>query len=226
MTGISRGVGYEIASRFLAEGAQIIGVARDADRLARAVRVLDPAGRALVPVVADLATDGFEAAIVEVVRSRWGALDILINNAAVMLDRDAPGVLSGPPGALERTLTINLMGPYRLTAQLLPYLEQGHEPRVIHVSSGAGTLEAMKTTGIASYRLSKWALNGMTMLMAAELAGRVAVNAFDPGWVRTDMGGPQAPGTPAESAEGALTLATAPFEETGKFWKDGKEIPY
>ena len=49
---------------------------------------------------------------------------------------------------------------------------------------------------------------------------------FDPGWVKTDLGGPHAPGSPEDSAEGALALVTAPFAETGKFWKDGREIPY
>jgi hypothetical protein len=64
------------------------------------------------------------------------------------------------------------------------------------------------------------------MLSAAHLRGEVAVNAFDPGWVKTDMGGPNAPGSPVESAEGALAVVTLPFPVTGKFWKDGREIPF
>ena len=66
----------------------------------------------------------------------------------------------------------------------------------------------------------------MTMLMAGELEGRVSVNGFDPGWVRTDLGGPNAPGTPEESARGALGLVLAPWSESGKFFKDGAEIPW
>jgi NAD(P)-dependent dehydrogenase (short-subunit alcohol dehydrogenase family) len=84
----------------------------------------------------------------------------------------------------------------------------------------------MRDRHIASYRLSKWALNGFTLLLASELQGKVSVNAFDPGWVKTDLGGPNAPGSVVESAVGALALATLPFTETGKFWKDGKEIPF
>jgi NAD(P)-dependent dehydrogenase (short-subunit alcohol dehydrogenase family) len=105
-------------------------------------------------------------------------------------------------------------------------LYEGREPRIVNVSSGAGTFAAMKERKIASYRLSKWALNGLTLLLAGELAGRVAVNAFDPGWVKTDLGGPNAPGSPLESARGALSIVTLPFTETGKFWKDGQEFPF
>jgi NAD(P)-dependent dehydrogenase (short-subunit alcohol dehydrogenase family) len=228
LTGISRGIGFAIARRFLPEGAEIIGISRDRERLARAERELEPlaAGR-LTTFAVDLEDPGAPESIARAVAERWGALDILFNNAAVMLDPEgSTGLLAEPPGILERSLDINLWAPFRLTRALLAALERGREPRVIHTSSGAGSFAAMRSTDIAAYRLSKWALNGLTMLMAAELKNNIAVNAFDPGWVKTDLGGPHAPGSPEESAEGALALATAPFAETGKFWKDGREIPY
>ena len=123
-------------------------------------------------------------------------------------------------------MTTNLMAPYRWCRALLPALERGREPRIVNVSSGAGNLASMQLTDIPTYRLSKWALNGLTLLLAGELKGRVSVNAFDPGWVKTDLGGPRAPGSPTESAVGALALVTLPFVESGKFWKDGAEIPF
>jgi NAD(P)-dependent dehydrogenase (short-subunit alcohol dehydrogenase family) len=228
LTGISRGIGLSIARRFLPEGAEIIGVSRDPERLACAARELEPlASGRLTTLAVDLEARGAEEPIARAVAERWGALDVLFNNAAVMLDPEGSrGLLAEPPGILERSLDINLWSPFRLTRALLGALERGREPRVIHTSSGAGSFAAMGATDIASYRLSKWALNGLTLLMAAELNGKIAVNAFDPGWVKTDMGGPHAPGSPEESGEGALALVTAPFAETGKFWKDGREIPY
>ena len=84
----------------------------------------------------------------------------------------------------------------------------------------------MRQRDIPTYRLSKWALNGLTLLLSGELEGAVSVNAFDPGWVKTDLGGPNAPGSPTESARGALALVTMPFAVSGKFWKDGAEIPF
>jgi NAD(P)-dependent dehydrogenase (short-subunit alcohol dehydrogenase family) len=118
------------------------------------------------------------------------------------------------------------LAPFRLTQALLPLLRKGREPRVVHVSSGAGTFAALGEPKILSYRLSKWALNGLTQIQAAELRGQVAVNALDPGWVKTDLGGPRAPGTVEDSARAGLALLLEPFATTGKLFKDGKEIPF
>ncbi|MFO7178105.1 MAG: SDR family NAD(P)-dependent oxidoreductase [Pseudomonadota bacterium] len=226
ITGISRGVGFETARSFLAEGAELVGTASDPARLEAARRALDPEGRRLTVVAADLTDPSAPEVIARAARERWGALDVLFNNAGVQLDGSARGLLDGTEAVFERSLDVNLRAPYRLCRACLPLLLEGREPRIVMVSSGAGNFESMRSPGIASYRLSKWALNGLTMLLATELAGKVAVNAFDPGWVKTDLGGPNAPGTPVESARGALALVTLPFSETGKFWKDGSEIPF
>jgi len=226
ITGISRGVGLETARLFLREGAEVLGVAKDPERLERAARELDPKNGRLSVVQAELTASDAPARIAAAVAERWGALDLLFNNAAVQIDGSVQGILAASEATFDAALAINLVGPYRLCRALLPALLAGREPRIVNVSSGAGNFESIRTLGIPSYRLSKWGLNGLTLLMAAELAGKVAVNAFDPGWVKTDLGGPNAPGSPTESALGALAIATLPFETTGKFWKDGSEIPF
>lgn len=228
ITGISRGVGFETAKLFLAEGAEVLGVAKDPARLDRAVTALGGTDSGQLQVLAtDLALPESAVRIADAVEKRWGALDILLNNAAIMLEpKDAAGLYAEPSGMLGKTIEANLLSPFQITRALLPLLERGVEPRIGFVSSGAGTFSALKDPGIASYRLSKWALNGLVMLLAQEFLGRVAVNAFDPGWVKTDLGGPQAPGTPDQSALGALALVTLPFSTSGKFWKDGMEIPF
>lgn len=226
ITGVSRGIGFETTRLFLAQGAQVLGTARDPSRLEAARRELDPEGGRLSVLSADLETPGAAERIAAAAVERWDALDVLFNNAGVQLDAGAQGFTDGKEAAFQRSLAVNLVGPYRLALALLPLLRRGREPRIVNVSSGAGNFESMRSPGIASYRLSKWALNGFTMLLAAELAGKVAVNAFDPGWVKTDLGGERAPGHPSESARGALALVCAPFAETGKFWKDGREIPF
>jgi len=225
LTGVSRGIGFETAKRALAEGARVLGVAKDEARLAKATESLRGLGD-FAPLRADLREPGAPRRVEDAVRERWGALDVLFNNAAILIAGAARSFEDEPSLALEESLEANVLAPYRLSMRLLPLLRAGREPRIVNVGSGAGTFEGVRLGGIASYRLSKWALNGLTLLLATHLAGHVAVNGFDPGWVKTDLGGPNAPGSPVDSAEGALAVLTLPFEVTGKLWKDGVEIPF
>lgn len=226
LTGVSRGVGLETARGLLREGADVLGVARDAARLEQAGRELtELAPGRFEGLCVELGAPGFDERVAAAVQQRWGALDVLLNNAGVMLSHE-PGILGEAPDVVRQTMEVNLFAPLTLARTLLPLLEAGNEPRIVNVSSGAGTLEGIWEPGIASYRLSKWSLNGLTMLQAAELKGRVSVNALDPGWVRTDLGGPKAPGHPSESAQAALRALLVPFEVTGKLFKDGDVIPY
>ncbi|MEK7766189.1 MAG: SDR family NAD(P)-dependent oxidoreductase [bacterium] len=216
ITGVSRGVGFQIAMRFLAEGAQVLGVARNAANLARAARELRAYGKVCGFVRADVGTPAAGRKVAAAAKRRWGAVDLLINNAAV-----SPG---GKPFAhegeheLDETLRINVVGPHRMTRALLPLLLKGRRPRVVNVSSGAGSEWSITHgAGMASYRLSKYALNGLTKLYALQLKGKVSVVAMDPGWVKTDMGGPDAPDSPRLSAERALVIALLPFKVTGTY---------
>lgn len=224
ITGTSRGVGLESARLFLQAGARVIGAARDPRRLAATAKQLESLGE-FHAVTLDLSQPGFEKdAIAAVVSHFGGVLDVLFNNAGIMPAHQ--GITAEPAGSLEETLQVNLIAVHNLTRALLPALLKGHEPRIMNTSSGAGNFGAVGENSLASYRVSKFALNGLTLNWAGALAGKVAVNAFDPGWVKTDLGGPSAPGTPQESARGALAVALLPFGVTGKFWKDGKEIPW
>lgn len=226
LTGVSRGVGLAAARLLLDNGAELIGVARDADRLELATSELqERAPGQFVGVCADVSANGAPAEIADAVAKRWDALDVMIHNAGVMLHHEG-GLMSEPEGILEQSLNINLMAPLALSRAVLPLLLKGTEPRILNVGSGAGSFEGMKEPGIASYRLSKWALHGMTMLQAQELEGQVAVHGFDPGWIRTDLGGPNAPGTPEEAAAGMLAAVRMGPERSGLFVKDGGEIPW
>ncbi len=226
ITGVSRGVGFETAKLFLREGARVLGVARDASRLSSAAEVLSSLGD-FAALQADVCDGAARHRVVDAVRGRWGALDVLFNNAAILVNVGEPQSFEDEPeGTFARTMETNFVAPHRLSMALLPLLREGHEPRLVHVGSGAGTFDGLHEDGLASYRLSKWAIHGLTMLSSKQWAGEIAVNAFDPGWVKTDMGGPNAPGSPVESAAGALAVVTLPHHVTGKFWKDGREIPF
>lgn len=226
LTGVSRGVGLAAARVLLDAGARVLGVAQDPQRLELVRAELDArAPGRFSAVAADLAAPTAPEAIRRAAVEFLGAIDILVNNAGVMLWRD-DDILGEPDGILEQTLAVNLLAPHRLLRALLPQLLSGHEPRVLNVSSGAGTHHGLTESGIASYRVSKWALNGLTLAQALELRGKVAVNAFDPGWLKTDLGGPKAPGVPEDGAAGLLATLLLPASETGKFFKNGQEIPW
>jgi NAD(P)-dependent dehydrogenase (short-subunit alcohol dehydrogenase family) len=230
ITGLSRGIGRATARLFLAEGASVLGCARDEARLAATrAALLEEAGEDAAArfdaFPLDLARPDAPARAAEWIAARWGALDVLVNNAAIMTE--GPATLDDEPeGTLERTLEVNLLAPYRLARALIPLLRAGREPRIVHVTSGAGTFAALSEPGISSYRISKWALNGLVRLQAEQLRGAIAVNGLDPGWVKTDLGGPRAPGVPEDSARAALALLREPFATTGQLWKDGRQIEF
>ncbi|WP_104525810.1 SDR family NAD(P)-dependent oxidoreductase [Blastococcus atacamensis] len=225
VTGGSRGVGRAIVHRLVEAGADVLATGRDAPLLAELAEELGGGPGSIGVVAADITEDRAPAVLSGAVARRWGALDALVSNAGVMLAR-AERFEDEPDGTLEETVAVNLVAPHRLVVALLPALRAGAEPRIVHVSSGAGTREGMAEPGIGSYRVSKYALNGLVLMQAAQLRGEVAVNALDPGWVRTGLGGDQAPGTVAESAAGAMALLGLPATVTGRIFKDGEEISF
>jgi NAD(P)-dependent dehydrogenase (short-subunit alcohol dehydrogenase family) len=221
LTGASRGVGYETVKLFSAEGAEIIGVARDGAKLAALARDV-PGFQGIVGDITDRALGGHLA---EAVQQRWGAFDLLINNAAIQ--EFNAGFHAEPLDALERNLTTNVLSAHWLIHALLPLLKRGKEPRIINVSSGAGKLEALRSEpNMPAYRLSKLLLNGLSISYAGDLKGQVAVNSLDPGWLKTDLGGPNAPGEPPDGAVRMLELACKPFSVTGGFWYGAEAIDF
>jgi len=221
LTGASRGVGKEAVRLFSAEGAEIIGIARDGQKLSALAQEF-PNFQGLV---GDITDRGLAARVATAVQSRWGALDLLINNAAIQ-EYNA-GFHAEPLDTLERNLTTNVLSAHWLIHALLPLLKRGVEPRIINVSSGAGKLSAVRDEpNMPAYRLSKLLLNGVTLSYAGDLKGQVAVNSLDPGWLKTDLGGPNAPGEPPDGAVRMLELATKPFSVTGGFWYGAEPIDY
>jgi NAD(P)-dependent dehydrogenase (short-subunit alcohol dehydrogenase family) len=221
LSGASRGVGYETVKLFCGEGAEIIGVARDGARLAALSREFST----FQGLTGDITDRGLGSHLAAAVKERWGALDVLLNNAAIQ-EYNA-GFHAEPVDALERNFTTNVLSAHWLIHALLPLLEAGREPRIVNVSSGAGKLSVVKEeASMPAYRLSKLALNGLTLAYAGDLKGKVAVNSLDPGWLKTDLGGPNAPGQPADGALRMLELVTKPFDVTGGFWYGAEQIEF
>ncbi|MFS0879113.1 SDR family NAD(P)-dependent oxidoreductase [Metabacillus niabensis] len=124
-------------------------------------------------------------------------------------------------------MATNFFGVYDVIRSFIPLMEKQGYGRIINISSEYGANSELSYPGVGAYKLSKFALNGLTRLVAAEVNGDIKINAVDPGWVRTDMGGPSAPKTPREAAESIIWLATIGHEgPSGAFFRDGKQIPW
>ncbi len=209
ITGGSRGIGYRISELFLAEGAQVLAVSRSAAKLEGAKEQLP----SLATLVADVSVASDVDRIVAWAENEWGALDILVNNAGV-LDESETGLTEGADDTFLTTMQVNVHGAYFCTKRFLPLLLRSDDPRILNVGSSSGILgPGMRD----SYGVSKAALHALTLATANELKGKVAVNAIDPGWVRTDMS-PNGPGDPRWSAAGALSIVTRPDKITGRLF--------
>jgi len=123
-------------------------------------------------------------------------------------------------------LRTNTLGALLLAQAFVPFLKKSDAPRIVNVSSGGGQLADGADGWAPAYCISKTALNGVTVQLAAALP-KFAVNSVCPGWVRTDMGGASATRSVAEGASGVVWLASeAPHSMTGKFFRDRKVIPW
>ena len=142
-------------------------------------------------------------------------LDVLVNNAGVLLDDDKD-VLTTTPELFETTLRTNTLGALLVSQMFVPFLKKSDAPRIVNVSSGGGQLADGADGWAPAYCISKTAMNGVTSQLAAALP-KFAINSVCPGWVRTDMGGPDATRSVAEGASGIVWLVSdAPQRETGK----------
>ena len=226
VTGGNRGIGFELCRQLLSLGATVILTARDKDRGEDAVRRLEAQDGKLFLFPLDVCDDLGPQKLAEFVTSQFGHLDILINNAGVALDKFVPSA-DLDVAILRDTLETNVLGVFKVTQALVPLLKESGDARVVNVSSQLGSLSAMTGYTLA-YRMSKTALNAMTRVWAAEFQSEnVLVNSVCPGWVRTELGGDDAPVTAEEGAQQILALARIPQQgPSGTFRRDGVEHPW
>lgn len=230
VSGANRGIGFEIARGLARLGVLAVIGARDPKDGMAAAEKLQSEGLDIPVVALDVDREGSAAEAVAEVQRLYGRLDILVNNAAILID--GPGGFKASlfdltADTLRQTFETNLLGPIRLIQAAGPVMRAQEYGRIVNISSTAGQLCEMGS-GYPAYRMSKAALNALTRIAAAELNGaNIKVNSMCPGWVKTDMGGANAERSPAEGADTAVWLATLPDDgPTGGFFKDRKPIPW
>lgn len=219
ITGANRGIGLGLTRCFAAAGHHVIAACRqpqNADAL-----------RQVKGSVEVRALDVGDANSVEAFAQQLGqrSVDVLINNAGIM-GGSAQGIADMDFAAWSRTFEINTLAPFRLTTRLLPQLKQAARPRVITVSSQMGAFGLEMGGGMYAYRSSKSAVSKVMQVLALELKpDNIIVCPVHPGWVQTDMGGPNAQITVEQSAAGLFKLISGlTMAESGRFWTwDGRE---
>ena len=235
ITGATRGLGREVARQLAERGATVLITGRDPTKTAAIAQELSAAGdvRAL-PLGLDVTDDASVRAAAEALGADPGRLDVLINNAAAYVDWNETA--SGADlQASQRVLATNLYGPWRMIQALLPLLRESPHPRIVNVSSGAGSHgdEQFGLTrrggAAASYGISKAAQNALTSTLAAELASTpVLVNAACPGLTATWPGAEEMGARPvADGAASIVWAASTPDDgPRGGLFRDGQPLAW
>jgi len=236
VTGANKGIGFEVARQLARKGFHVFLGARNTEAGEAAVRKLNKEGEkedygkghsgvAVAFIKIDVSKPESIRRAAEEFSRKSDRLDTLVNNAGILLDDDKD-VLTVAPELFETTLRTNTLGALLVSQAFVPFLKKSDAPRIVNVSSSGGQLTDGADGWAPAYCISKTALNGVTVQLAAALP-KFAVNSVCPGWVRTDMGGANATRSVAEGASGVVWLAAdAPQNQTGKFFRDRKEIPW
>ena len=223
ITGGNRGIGKGLVEIF-SENNKVFFSARDEHK---GMSVIESIGNENIDyVIMDVADENSVFEGIESLKQKTDSIDILINNAGILI----PGLkhkidaVETDDESILKTFNINTVGVLRVCKAVLPLMRP--TSRIINISSGMGQMEGM-STGSVAYRLSKSALNALTIVLSQELLSKdIKVNAICPGWVQTDMGGYEATLTVKESVESIKKFALSDNFPNGKFLRHGEILPW
>jgi NAD(P)-dependent dehydrogenase (short-subunit alcohol dehydrogenase family) len=242
VTGANRGLGFEISRQLGLKAMTVLVGARDSEKGEKAAVVLRGEGLDARAIALDVVDSASITSAVEAVRSDFGKLDVLVNNAAVLLDIGVqPSDVKEE--VLRSTFEVNFFGPYRLTQQFVPLLKKSRRGRIVNLATQVASLNQLadpnspfKDDICPAYQASKAALNVMTLVFAKELReSGIKVNSVCPGWVMTDMGHDDLPDygdaihpmPPPEAVEKLIWLTELTDDgPTGGFFREGEPVPW
>jgi NAD(P)-dependent dehydrogenase (short-subunit alcohol dehydrogenase family) len=226
VTGANRGIGLEVARQLALRGFTTILGARDAQKGNEAARSLRQSRLEVVPFQLDVTDQQSIDAAKLLIEERFDKLDVLVNNAAILYD-EWQRAENANLETVREAFETNTLGVWRMCQTFIPLLRNSEHARIVNVSSESGSLTVMGG-GTPAYSVSKVALNALTRMLADELrASRILVNSVCPGWVATEMGGPNAPRSVEEGAASVMWAATLPDDgPTGGFFRDGEPLAW
>lgn len=235
VTGASHGIGLEVVRQLAHAGMLLLLTARNVEVGTQAAQRLVDEGLTVRFKPLDVADDTSVQALATEVDQEFGRLDVLVNNAAGQFDYETQ-LLSANLAEVQEAFAINLFGTWRMAQAFVPLLRKSAHGRLINVGSGAGTfgapegLLAHRTANLPAYALSKLTLSGLTIKLAAELAGTgILVNQVCPGTTASYPGMEAIPGARpvAEGAASIVWAALLPDDgPTGGFFRDGQPLPW
>lgn len=223
VTGANRGLGLEFTKQLLNAGHQVTATSRNPSE-ATDLRALESSSLSLLAldISKPESVDAFAKALKD------AAIDVLINNAG-HYSRASVGFDHLNFDGVLHDFAVNAIGTLRVTQALLPNLRRGSAKKIANISSKMGSITDNTSGGSYAYRMSKAAVNMATRSLANDLRSEgFTVLTFHPGWVQTDMGGPNALIEPPESIAGMLKVVdNAGLEQSGRFWDyRGQELPW
>jgi NAD(P)-dependent dehydrogenase (short-subunit alcohol dehydrogenase family) len=242
VTGANRGLGFEISRQLGQKRMTVLMGARDSEKGEKAAEMLRGEGLDNRAIALDVTDSASITSAVETIRTKFGKIDVLVNNAAVLLDIGVqPSDVK--EDVLRSTFEVNFFGPYRLTQELVPLLKKSGRGRIVNLGTQVASLNQLadpdsplKDNICPAYQASKTALNAMTLVFAKELqAFGIKANSVCPGWVMTDMGHDDLPDygdvvrpmSAKEAVEELLWLVTLPEDgPTGGFFSEGEPVPW
>lgn len=225
ITGASGGLGLEVARELAERGHHVVITARRPDSIDAALDALGHPG-AIEGHVLDVGDDDSVADFFDWLDSERLQPEILINNAGRSHGPYGMSFAETEPADLIETLDNNAVSAFRMIRKALPLMNAAGFGRIVNVSSSAGAFQNLNTR-VATYRISKVTMNAITVIASHEARGDVKVNAVDPGWVKTRMGGDGATRSVAEGAAGIVWAATLDADgPNGGFFRDGESIDW
>ncbi len=228
VTGALRGLGLATATALADHEYQVIVTGRHSEKGKKTVSEMNSLGQEASFFFLDASDPISIETFANEIEKTFKSVDVLINNAGIFVDSESDLTeISALAASLLKSISNNAVGPYLLAHRLMPLLKKSTAGRIVNVSSGMGQLSEMDG-GYVGYRLSKTALNAVTRILHSEAEGsRVLVNSICPGWVKTDMGGPEAERSIAEGIDTIVWAATLPAgAPSGQFFRDRKVIDW
>ena len=235
VTGANKGIGLETARQLARAGHHVLVGARHLAAAQQAVASIQSEGFSAEALALDVASSASIAAAAESVSTRHDSLDVLVNNAGIARDAVDKSPSQQSIAVWRETFDTNLFGLVEVTNAFLPLLKKSDAGRIVNVSSLLGSLAANADPGsafyhakIPAYNISKTAVNAWTIHLAYELRDTpIKVNSANPGFVKTDLHGMDAPLSPAEGARTSVQLATLPADgPSGSFFHEGVVLPW